>query len=75
MHAAGVTRGLSEREGGHEGVKREKRRGSAGPWNEDSCERRSREFNDIPDYAGTWREKRRAEGGGGWDEKRDGGGW
>lgn len=25
---------------------------------EDSCERRSREFNDIPDYAGTWRERK-----------------
>lgn len=48
MHAARVTRGLSEQ---FEGVK--------GGRQEDSCEGRSREFNDIPDYDGTWREKRR----------------
>lgn len=39
---------------------------------EDSCERRSREFNDIPDYAGTWREKR-GRGGVGWIARE--GGW
>ena len=35
---------------------------------EDSCERRSREFNDIPDYAGTWRERERER-----EKRREGG--
>lgn len=57
-----VTRVLSE---GGRGLRRgwSARKGDARAKNrEGSCERRSREFNDIPDYAGTWREKRR-EGG------------